>query len=138
MDYIDQKDTLRQAILNVVLVLVLWFFMQRNGLLTRYGLCKAKAPASRFLWYLPLMVLSTQNLWFGISTNYPAVGTGCRLVCMPCVGFLEELVFRGFLFRGIARDNVREAIVISSITFGLGHIINLLNGSGMGLVENLC
>ena len=26
---------------------------------------------------------------------------------------------------------------MSSVTFGLGHIINLINGSGMGLAENL-
>ena len=27
--------------------------------------------------------------------------------------------------------------MVSSVTFGLGHIINLINGSGMGLAENL-
>ena len=36
------------------------------------------------------------------------------------------------------RDNVKSAIVISSVTFGIGHIINLFNGSGMELVNNLC
>lgn len=29
------------------------------------------------------------------------------------------------------------AIVISSVTFGLGHVLNLINGSGMGALENL-
>ena len=29
-------------------------------------------------------------------------------------------------------------IIISSLTFGIGHIINLFNGSGMDLVSNLC
>ena len=54
------------------------------------------------------------------------------------VGFLEEVNFRGLLFKAIARDNTRSAIVISSVTFGIGHIINLFNGSGMDLVNNLC
>ena len=57
---------------------------------------------------------------------------------MLCVGFLEEVIFRGLLFKAIARDNTRSAIVISSVTFGIGHIINLFNGSGMDLVNNLC
>jgi len=35
------------------------------------------------------------------------------------------------------RDSIKWAVIVSSITFGLGHIINLLNGSGMGLAENL-
>ena len=48
---------------------------------------------------------------------------------MLCVGFLEELIFRGFLFRAMCKDNVKSAIIVSSITFGIGHIVNLLNGA---------
>ena len=29
-------------------------------------------------------------------------------------------------------------MIISSVTFGIGHLINLFNGSGMELVNNLC
>lgn len=57
---------------------------------------------------------------------------------MLCVGFLEEVIFRGFLFKALAKDNVKMAIIVSSITFGLGHILNLFNGSGMDLIANLC
>ena len=57
---------------------------------------------------------------------------------MLCVGFLEEVIFRGLLFKAIARDNIKSAVIISSVTFGIGHIVNLVNGSGMNLVNNLC
>lgn len=57
---------------------------------------------------------------------------------MLCVGFLEEVIFCGLLFKAIARGNIRSAVIISSVTFGIGHIINLFNGSGMDLVGNLC
>ena len=76
--------------------------------------------------------------WNGAALNYSPEETACRIVCMLCVGFLEEAIFRGLLFKAIAKDNVRSAIVISSVTFGIGHIINLFNGSGMDLVSNLC
>ena len=33
---------------------------------------------------------------------------------MIFVGFLEEIIFRGFLFRGIAKDNLKEAVIISN------------------------
>ena len=56
---------------------------------------------------------------------------------MLCVGFVEEVIFRGFLFKAIARDNETLAIIISSVTFGLGHLLNLVNGSGAELVEDL-
>ncbi|MBP5193006.1 MAG: CPBP family intramembrane metalloprotease, partial [Eubacterium sp.] len=45
-----------------------------------------------------------------------------------CVGFLEEIIFRGFLFLGMAEKNIKSAILVSSVTFGIGHIVNLLNG----------
>ncbi len=56
---------------------------------------------------------------------------------MLCVGFLEEVIFRGFLFKALAKENVRTAILVSSVTFGLGHILNLINGSGTEFADNL-
>jgi membrane protease YdiL (CAAX protease family) len=56
---------------------------------------------------------------------------------MLCVGFLEEMIFRGFLFQAMAKNGVKSAIVVSSVTFGIGHIINLINGSGAELLPNL-
>jgi membrane protease YdiL (CAAX protease family) len=49
---------------------------------------------------------------------------------MLFVGFLEEMIFRGLLFRGMAKNGVKSAIIVSSVTFGIGHIVNLFNGSG--------
>ena len=117
---------------------VLFAFIRKNNLQKRYGLCKSPVPACRFLYYVPLVILASGNLWNGVALNYTPVETVCRIVCMLCVGFLEEVIFRGLLFVAIARDNVRSAVIISSVTFGIGHIINLLNGSGMELVNNLC
>ena len=82
--------------------------------------------------------MASGNLWNGVAVNYSLAETTCRIMCMLCVGFLEEVIFRGLLFVAIARDNIKSAIVISSVTFGIGHIINLFNGSGMNLVNNLC
>jgi membrane protease YdiL (CAAX protease family) len=56
---------------------------------------------------------------------------------MFCVGFLEELIFRGLLFQAMAKDGVKTAIIVSSVTFGIGHIVNLVNGSGAELLPNL-
>lgn len=117
---------------------VLFLFIRKNGLQKRYGLCKSPVPAWRFLFYVPLVVLASGNLWNGVALNYSPTETVCRVVCMLCVGFLEEVIFRGLLFTAIAKNNVRSAIIISSVTFGIGHIINLVNGSGMGLISNLC
>lgn len=126
------------AVFCVLQTVVLFAFLRKNHLQKRYGLCKSTVPAWRFLYYVPLVVLATGNLWNGVAVHYTPVETACRIVCMLCVGFLEEVIFRGLLFVALARENVRSAVVISSVTFGIGHIINLLNGSGMELVNNLC
>lgn len=122
----------------VVQSAVLYAFLRKNKLQKRYGLCKSSVPAWRFLYYIPLLVLVSGNLWSGAALSYTPVETVCRIVCMLCVGFLEEMIFRGLLFAAIAKDNIKSAVVISSVTFGIGHLINLFNGSGMKLVNNLC
>ena len=126
------------AVFCVLQTVVLFAFIRKNNLQKRYGLCKSPVPACRFLYYVPLLILASGNLWNGVALNYSPAVTACRIVCMLCVGFLEEVIFRGLLFKAIAKDNIKSAIVISSVTFGIGHIINLFNGSGMDLVNNLC
>ena len=56
---------------------------------------------------------------------------------MFCFGFLEEVIFRGLLFNAMRVDSVKWAVIVSSVTFGIGHIINLVNGSGAELIPNL-
>jgi len=126
-----------QAVFNLVLTVLLFRFIQKNGLYERYGLCRTSVPARKFLWYIPLVLIASHNLWNGVAVNAPPADTLCDICHMLLVGFVEEVLFRGFLFRAIARDNERSAVIISSVTFGLGHILNLFNGSGMALLDNL-
>lgn len=127
-----------QAVVGVTLTVLLYGFIRKNGLSQRYGLCRTTIPAQKFLWYIPLVLIASHNLWNGIAVNYPPADTLCGISHMLCVGFVEEVLFRGFLFRAIARDSVKMAVIISSVTFGLGHILNLFNGSGMELLDNIC
>ncbi len=61
--------------------------------------------------------------------KYSLIETVLTFVSMLFVGFIEEVIFRGFLFKAIARKRAGLAAVVSSVTFGLGHIVNLLNGA---------
>lgn len=125
------------AIFCILQTVIVFCFIKKNRLLERYGLCKSSIPACRFLYYVPLIILATRNLWNGTAVNYTLGGIVCRIACMLCVGFVEEVIFRGFLFKAIAKDNVKTAIIISSVTFGFGHLLNLVNGSDMDLTANL-
>ena len=125
------------AVFAVAVSIFLYFWLKKYGIQERFGLCRPMVPARAFLFYIPLILITSQNLWSGVELQYDAVGTLCFVIKMLCVGFLEELVFRGFLFKAMCRDSIRWAEVVSSVTFGLGHILNLINGSGMSLAENL-
>ena len=85
---------------------ILLAFIRKKHLQKRYGLCRSPVPACRFLYYVPLFILASGNLWNGIALNYSLPETVCRIVCMLCVGFLEEVIFRGLLFTAIAKDNI--------------------------------
>ena len=116
---------------------VLYFFVSKNGLTEKYGLCKPQLPAAKMLYYIPLLLLLTANLWYGVALNQSPLETVLYILAMFCVGFLEELIFRGLLFQAMAKDGVKSAIIVSSMTFGIGHIVNLVNGSGAELLPNL-
>ena len=117
-------------------ILIIW--MKRNGLYEKYGLCRTNIPAKKFLYYLPLLLIVSCNLWFGLTMNMPLGEMLLYMGSMLCVGFLEEVIFRGLLFRAMAKDNLKAAVIVSSVTFGIGHIVNLINGSGAELLSNLC
>lgn len=125
------------AVLCVLQAVAIFAFVRKNGLMERYGLCRTTLPARRFLYYIPLLLLASRNFWNGAAINLSPTGMVCHAVCMLSVGFVEEMIFRGFLFRAMEKDNVRSAILVSSVTFGLGHLLNLVNGSGATLAENL-
>ena len=89
------------------------------------------------LFYLPVLLMLTTNLWHGVTVNYGAVEAVLYILSMICVGFLEEVIFRGLLFNAMRKDSLKAAVIVSSVTFGIGHIINLVNGSGTELLPNL-
>ncbi len=115
----------------------LFFFVKRNGLMEKYGLIKPQIVSARMLFYIPLVVLLTANLWYGVVLNDSPLEILLYILSMFCVGFLEEMIFRGFLFKAMAENGVKSAIIVSSITFGIGHIVNLINGSGAELLANI-
>lgn len=69
--------------------------------------------------------------------NLSVLETVLYIISMLMVGFLEEIIFRGFLFVEMCKDNVKTAMIVSSVTFGIGHIVNLVNGSGADLLSNI-
>ncbi|MBR6114196.1 MAG: CPBP family intramembrane metalloprotease [Oscillospiraceae bacterium] len=125
------------AVLHIAMSLILFFWIRNNNLSEKYGFCSPTVPAKRFLYYIPLVIIASSAFWGGVRLQYGFPGALLFFISMCCVGFLEEVIFRGLLFRAMEKDSPKTAIVVSSLTFGLGHIVNLFNGSGKDPASSL-
>ncbi|MDE6666425.1 MAG: CPBP family intramembrane metalloprotease [Ruminococcus sp.] len=128
-------EFLAEMIFCIIMSVIVFLFIRRNSLEQYLGLKKSEISASKMLFYIPLLLIGGVSAFFGLGMKYSLTVAVIHTVMMICVGFLEEVIFRGFLFRGIAKQNITRAVIISSVTFGIGHFVNLLNG--YNLLENI-
>ena len=99
------------------------------GIQKELGMTRWLQNGRALLWLLPMWVLSTGNLWGGVSLRYDAITSVMAVLSFLLVGVAEEIIFRGFLFNGMRKTGrLTVAIVVSAITFGMGHMVNLLTG----------
>lgn len=111
----------------------------RNGLAEKYGLCAFRGSWKAFLYFVPLIAVSCINFIDGVGLNAPLGVSVLMAANMAIAGYVEEIIFRGFLFRGMARGGLRSAVIVSAVTFGAGHIVNLVNTSDiLGVLLQVC
>ena len=104
-------------------------FVKASHAEEKYGLAGWPRDTKRFLYFLPMWILATGNLWDGFVPSCRGTELLISVLCMSLVGFVEEMLFRGFLFKALlAKEKTAAAIVVSSVTFGMGHIVNLFAG----------
>lgn len=120
----DYRTTIINTIFSLALIITI-IILKR---VQYYGLIKIH-NAKRYLYFTPLLLIVSVNLWNGININNSTNQIIFHILTMINIGFIEEIIFRGFLYKMMEQDNVKTAIIVSSITFGIGHIINLLNGA---------
>ena len=127
------------AICICVLAVISTVWIMRNGLSEKYGLCRLKGTLKQFLYFIPLIIVSCVNLKNGLGLNAPVAVSLLMMVNLAVAGYVEEIIFRGFLFRCLAKENLRSAIIVSAVTFGAGHIVNLANTADtLGVLLQVC
>ena len=95
----------------------------------KYGLSGWPKNTKRFLYLIPMWVLATGNLWDGFAPSFQGAELAVATLSMLLIGYVEEMLFRGFLFKAmLGNGKPVAAIVVSAVTFGIGHIVNLLAG----------
>ena len=104
-------------------------FVKANHLEGKYGLAGWPKDMKKYLFFIPMWILATGNIWDGFAPSYHGSELAIASLSMILVGFVEEMIFRGFLFRAmLSKDKTIVAIIISAVTFVIGHIVNLFSG----------
>lgn len=111
----------------------------QNGLAEKYGLCRFREKLGTYLWFVPLVLMSCVNLVNGLGLTAPLAVSALMAVNLALGGYIEEIIFRGFLFRAMAKDGLKSAVIVSAVTFGAGHIVNLANTADtLGVLLQVC
>jgi len=120
------------GILLFALSIVLVMYLKNADTVEVFGIRKVtREDARKTLSYVPLLLLACIQFATGIDRSMSGMDISVVCLLMTGTGFIEELLFRGFLFEGIKKKSgTNKAIIISGITFGLGHIVNLARGYG--------
>jgi membrane protease YdiL (CAAX protease family) len=104
-------------------------FVKTNHLEGKYGLAGWPKDMKKYLFFIPMWILATGNIWDGFAPSYQGAELVTAALSMILVGFVEEMIFRGFLFKAMMEgDKTIVAIIVSAVTFGVGHIVNLFTG----------
>lgn len=123
---------------NLVLLGIMFVFIVKNKLLGYYGINKVRCKAKKLLFYIPIVIIATVNIWFGICFKMNWKATVIYFIAMIITGIIEEMLFRGLLFRAMSKNSIKAAIIVTSITFGFGHIVNLVNGNSEDIAATIC
>lgn len=119
-----------QTLLALVAIsMALLLFIRAGKLEHALGLDRWLQNGRKLLWLLPMWVLATGNLWSGFGMDYAGIDAVLATLSFLLVGVAEEIIFRGLLFNGMRRTgSITAAIIVSAVTFGIGHLVNLLSG----------
>ena len=141
-DHLETK-TIPQLLVPVICITIIAFlstlFILKNNLKTYYGLQQFKSDYKTYLFFIPLILMSCINMYAGFALQAPLPQSLLMMTNLAIGGYVEEIIFRGFLFKAMAKDNIHTAILVSAITFGVGHIVNLANTQDtFGVLLQVC
>ena len=82
----------------LLLSIIILFWIKKSKRDEYYGLTFKNIKYSNYLFFIPLIIVVSTNLWFGVATYGSVLNIILSVLTMLLVGFLEEIIFRGFSF----------------------------------------
>lgn len=123
---------IRAACVFTASLLAVIYIWQSQYSFSAFGFKGLKKESVRQVFYfLPIIAIEVVPFFAGFRGDNDIKYILAVLACTLCVGFAEELYFRGFIFNILKIKGMQFAIVVSSVIFGLSHLINLAGGAGV-------
>lgn len=108
------------------------YIWRSTGSFSDYGFTKLKkAEVKKVLFFLPLIVVDVVPIFSGFKADNQVSFILATLACTLCVGFAEEIYYRGIILNILKLKGDRFAIIGSSVLFGLGHLMNIAGGANV-------
>jgi membrane protease YdiL (CAAX protease family) len=108
------------------------FFCVRKKSLSELGFRKTRSGSLKEIYYAaPLLVIALSALLAGIGIHEVKLALA-KLFLAIAVGFAEEIYFRGILCGIWKKRGAKTAVLVSSILFGMAHLMNIANGADLG------
>ena len=123
---------IRGCVLWGAAILTLLFFFVKNKGLSEIGLRKMiPGTAKKVVFFVPILVVAFSHLICGIDRNEGVKTVLANLFFTLAIGMIEELYFRGIICGMWLRKSVGKAVIISSVLFGVAHILNVVGGANL-------
>lgn len=90
-------------LVSLMLAIILLVWVKKVKLSQKYGLIKGRYSQKTYLCFMPLVIIVSVNFWCGVCVRYNLLETILFFVSMLCVGIIEEIIFRGFLFNALRK-----------------------------------
>lgn len=112
--------------------LVISIFITKVHLWDSIGI-KRGFPLKSLVYMLPFLLLIGLQLINGIKTREPSRFV-IFFILTAFTGFCEETMFRGVIYNSLRKHGKAFALLLSSILFGLAHLMNVFTGVDARLV----
>lgn len=120
------------APIRIFEIVFLYLWISKNGMKEKYGFCSFKKDINKYLYLFPLIVLIAIIFVRGIHVKFTFITTIIFIIIQIGIAFMEELIYRCFLFRALCKKmDAGVAVVISSVIFGAIHMSHLLCGEDL-------
>ena len=122
--------TAQAAIIWSCALVAIAFFLVKDHSLRGLGFQKpVSGMATRFLYYVPLIIVALAAFASGIMSDDSGLFIP-NLIFTLGIGLTEELYFRGIICN-MWKEKETKAIIISSVLFGMSHLLNVMGGAGL-------